>query len=171
MRSRGLAELQMQFAAHGRSLFAKALLVQPTFERRSDVRVLLLHDVTAFSRCCAKSSSIVGVARVFLMKPTKAINSPSWNAMMTLASRLLGSDERTSQRPLPSARQTGMPTGHPHWTLAMSRPRVRWSSRGNSFNQSLTGSAPDVERQNDNGIATSRTKQYHKRYVSTVYDG
>ena len=68
------------------------------------------------------------------------------------ASRLLGSDARTSHKPPLKGRHNGKPTGQPYCTLAMSRPMVRLSPRDNSFSHSRTGSRPLADRQNTRGI-------------------
>src|SRR5438552_12718786 len=71
---------------------------------------------------------------------------------MTRASRLLGSEERTSHNPPLKERHTGRPTGQPNCTFAISRPIVRLSSLGKSLSQSRTGSRPVADRQTANGI-------------------
>ena len=56
--------------------------------------------------------------------------------------RRLGSELRTSHKPLPSGRHSGMPIGHPNCTVAKSVPIACLSSAGSLRRQSNTGSAP-----------------------------
>jgi hypothetical protein len=67
----------------------------------------------------------------------------------------LASDDRTSHKPRLIGRHSGKPIGYPNCTLARSRPIFRWSSRGNSFNHSRTGSRPVADLQNTSGMAFS----------------
>src|SRR5262249_24414665 len=98
----------------GRYLFPNPLFFKPAFEARPYVRVLAAHACISFNLCLAVSNSTGGVLWVSLMNACTAISASSWKPNNTRASRLLGSDERTSHKPPPNGRHSGKPTGHPN---------------------------------------------------------
>src|ERR1043166_6519753 len=65
-----------RFDGRDRDLLADSRLIEPTFERRADMTVLLLHHDISLSRRRAIAKSSGAVFRVFLMKACKAISMP-----------------------------------------------------------------------------------------------
>src|SRR5712692_7830228 len=82
----------------------------------------------------------------------------------TRAIRPTANSLRTSHSPLPSARQSGMPTGQENSTSLMSSPMTLRSSSSRAFSHSRTGSRPTAERKKQQVTASpflsphSRTK-------------
>ena len=82
--------------------------------------------------------------------------------------------ERTSQRPPPSARTSGMPIGQENSTSLMSSPKIFRSSTGSRRSHSRTGSRPLSERKKRAGSRLSPSAKahllYHYWYLSINYN-
>src|ERR1700683_2321760 len=124
-------------------LFVGALFFQEIVERRTNMPTA--HFSTSFFRLRAKSISESGVFRDFLTKPLSSTIFPSCrqNKTRAIPSRML---LRTSKSPSPSGRQTGIPTGQPCSTVAISAPRILRSATERDLSQSRAGSAPELVR-------------------------
>src|SRR5512134_1066036 len=110
-------------------------LVQPfvlhkIVEGRTDAPLLLsfAHVVSSFFRFNAKSRSAFGVLCVFLMKPCRSTICFSVTQKITRVMRRWPMSLRISNKPSPSERHTGIPTGQPNSAVAISWPTVRRSA-------------------------------------------
>src|SRR5262249_33636216 len=74
-----------------------------------------------------------------------------------------------SQRPLPIARHSGIPTGQRHCARNRSLPIACRSSSGSSFSHSRTGSAPVFVRKKISGIFFGGPSAISCTVLSTVY--
>ena len=96
----------------------------------------------SLARLLAVSNSGLGVFSVFFTNPCSNTNRPSRITKITRAIRPPLIRDRISWRPPPSGRVSGMPTGHPNSTVAMSVPMVRRLASSRSRSHCRTGSLP-----------------------------
>ncbi len=94
-----------------------ALSVEECIEGRAPMGVHFGHAIISFMRRRPKSRSSAGVFCVFLMNPCTTPIRPSWAKNRNRAIRRLASDLRTSHKPPPSGRQSGIPIGYPNCTV------------------------------------------------------
>lgn len=89
----------------------------------------------------------------------------AWKQNKTRAIRPSEIRLRTSNKPFPIGRQTGIPIGQPNWTVLMSSPIWRRSALSSPLSHSLTGSVPVSEVQKTTGIPVSSAilNVYQKR--------
>ena len=126
-----LRSIKLSVERSGRNALVE---LSPVVGNDFPMRVLFsAHACISFMRRRASSKSSAGVFCVFLMNPCTTPIRSSCTKNSNRATRRLGSALRTSQSPWPSGRHSGIPTGHPHCTVARSVPITRRSAATGTF--------------------------------------